>query len=336
MKTPYKKALRALPLPQMMRLLGVPKDSIRENDGAIRCPWSHRHSNQDKNKSCSLYRNMTRIHCFVCEYDYDAIRFAAAWKKTTDQEACNFVLKHAQTESCAGDGEKHPEATRSLVLPPTRELTLEELEAIALRRQVDVDALKSVASLGLLRHAEVCKEPSWLLTDSAGMIAEARMLSGACYPAWGSLSERKAHTIRGSKKSWPVGVALLQTYSYITSIMLLEGAPDLLAAHHFLLRFGFHHVLPVAMLGASAGSQGIDSKALELLHGKHVRIYPHNDESGRDGFLNWCAQLQKAGCTVSRASFAGIMRPDGTPANDLNDLTSLLPGSHQPYRFLFA
>ena len=47
-------------------------------------------------------------------------------------------------------------------------------------------------------------------------------------------------------------------------------------------------------------------------------------------------QIVKTGCTVSRASFAGIMRPGGTPANDLNDLTSRLPGSHEPYRFLFT
>ena len=128
----------------------------------------------------------------------------------------------------------------------------------------------------------------------------------------------------------------MQQYQCITSIMILEGGPDLLAAYHFLLRLGIRNVLPVAMLGASAGRHGINPRALQLLRGKHVRIYPHNDPSGSGALANWLPQIVKAGCTVSRASFAGIMRPDGTPANDLNDLTSRLPGSHEPYRFLFT
>jgi hypothetical protein len=285
--------------------------------------------------SCSIYRKMTRIHCFVCEYNYDAIRFAAAWRKTNSSEAFRFLMKNMEEHRIPA-GEIHHDSPQSLVLPPTRDLTLEELEAIASLRQIDVGALKVLASLGLLRHAYVCGEPSWLLTDSAGLVAEARTLSGSCYSAWGSLSERKAHTIRGSKKSWPVGASLLPQRPSITAIMMVEGGPDLLAAFHFLHRFGISHVLPVAMLGAGAGVHGIAKEALRLFHGKHVRIYPHNDASGMKGLINWLSQLQGAGCAVSQCSFAVCLRPDGLPAKDLNDLTSRLPGSHEPYNFLFT
>jgi hypothetical protein len=143
-------------------------------------------------------------------------------------------------------------------------------------------------------------------------------------------------SIRGSKKSWPVGTALLRQYPSFTTIMLVEGGADMLAAYHFLLRFGIRAVLPIAMLGAGAGRHGIDPEALRLFRGKHVRIYPHNDSAGLDGLSKWLPQLERAGCTVSRASFAGTLRPDGSPAKDLNDLTSRLPGSHEPYHYLFA
>lgn len=336
MHTKYGRAQRALALPQLMRFLGVPKDSIRDSDGNIRCPWHQRHRHKDQKRSCSIYRNMTRIHCFVCGYNYDVIRFAAAWRRTNEREAYHFLMKNEAMSQLVAEQKKRIEPERGLTLPRSCDLSPAEMESIASLRQVDVASVQVATSLGILRRANVCGEPSWLLTDNAGCIAEARTLSGACYPAYGHLSERKAHTIRGSNKDWPVGVALLQHYQCITSIMILEGGPDLVAAYHFLLRFGIRNVLPVAMMGANAGRHGIDPRALQLLRGKHVRFYPHNDSSGTEGFVNWLPQFVKAGCTVSRASLAGIIRPDGTPANDLNDLTSRLPGSHESYRFLFT
>jgi len=335
MNTKYGRAQRALALPQLMRLLGVPKDSIPDTDGNIRCPWYQRHRHKDQRKSCSIYRNMTRIHCFVCDYNYDVIGFAAAWRRTNERDAHHFLMKNEVRSRLVADQKMCVEPERGLTLLRTWDLSPVEMASIASIRQVDVAAVQIATSFGILRRANVCREPSWLLTDSAGCIAEARTLSGACYPAYGPLSERKAHTIRGSNKAWPVGVALLQQYQCITSIMILEGGPDLVAAYHFLLRFGIRNVLPVAMMGANAGRHGIAPKALQMFRGKHVRIYPHNDTSGTEALANWLPQIVKAGCTVSRASFAGIMRPDGTPANDLNDLTSPLPGSHEPYRFLF-
>jgi hypothetical protein len=336
MKPKYERALRALPLPRLMRLLGVPKGSIRENDGVVRCPWFHRHAHKDRNKSCSIYHNMTRIHCFVCGYNYNIPGFVAAWRKTSEKEGYRYFMQQAEGRPVVMDG-KFSEPKRVLALPPTWDLTAEDMEQIAALRQIDIEALQWAVQLGLLRWAEVCKEPSWLLYDSERLVAEARTLSGALYPAFGDhLAERKAHTIRGSLKAWPVGTALLRLYKSIMAIMLVEGGPDLLAAFHFLRRFGISNVLPVALLGANAGQHGIAPEALKLFHGKHVRLYPHNDPSGRDSLINWLPQLKDAGCKVSRVSFAGIMRLDGTPANDLNDLTSREAGSHEPYRFLFA
>jgi hypothetical protein len=279
---------------------------------------------------------MTRIRCFVCGYNYDISRFVAAWRKTSEKEGYRYFLQQSEGMPIVVHG-KFSEPECVLTLPTTWPLTPKEMETIAALRKIDVEALQWVAHEGILRWAKVCNEPSWLLTDSEHLVAEARTLSGALYPAFGDrLSERKAHTIRGSLKAWPVGTALLRKYTSITEIMLVEGGPDLLAAHHFLRRLGISNVLPIALLGANAGKHGISPEALNLFSGRHVRIYPHNDPTGRDSLFNWLPQLKAAGCEVSRRSFAGILRPDGTPANDLNDLTSRQAGSHEPYRFLFA
>jgi hypothetical protein len=319
-----------------MRLLGVPKDSIRENDGAVRCPWYYRHKSGDRTKSCSIYRNMTRIHCFVCDYNYGIPQFVAAWRRLSDKEGYHQYMRMAEARTALNTVTKLSKQTEhALAIPPTRHLTPCELEMISSRRHIDVEALQWAAQEGVLCWANVCTAPSWLLADSAGLAAEARTLTGALYPAFRGLSERKAHTIRGSHKAWPVGTALLHKRPTITTIIMVEGGPDLLAAFHFLRRFGVMNVLPVALLGAKAGQHGIAPEALKLFQGRHVRVFPHNDPAGSDSFINWTTQLQRAGCTVSRASFAGITLPDGTPAKDLNDLTSRLPGSHEPYHFLF-
>jgi hypothetical protein len=116
--------------------------------------------------------------------------------------------------------------------------------------------------------------------------------------------------------------------------MLVEGGPDYLAALHFCHLFDVHDLLPVAMLGKAS----IMPEALELLKGRQVRIYPHNDPNG--GGLKaseqWARDLKAAGCAVKRFGFEGLRRRDGKPVNDLNDaalihaddaeqLSSLLP-----------
>ena len=80
-------------------------------------------------------------------------------------------------------------------------------------------------------------------------------MDGLIFPALGDLAERKAHTLRGSCKSWPVGVAVLQKRPHIRAVLLVEGGPDYLAALHLCLERKVHDALPVAMLGRGTGSK---------------------------------------------------------------------------------
>lgn len=210
---------------------------------------------------------------------------------------------------------------RKLELPALDRGTPEEIELVASHRGIQPYALEIAIEVGTLRFGTVCGKRSWILTDAAGKIAEARRIDGKPFEAVGSHAERKAHTARGSSKAWPVGLHLDHGPAEPgRGILLTEGGPDYLAALDFLCRFKRQGWQPVSMLGASTQ---IDTEALEILAGRRVRIYAHHDPKNSAGMTaarRWFRQLREAGCEVDGFSFAGPKRTDGKPVTDLNDL----------------
>ena len=318
----------ALPIPQLMMRLGVPRDSIPTRDGqAVRCPWHNKHRHGDRHPSFSIYHNGTRSKCFTCDFNLDGPAFVARWLSLSKGDA--FRKYNALASGIAPIARPQLRIPQQLSLPklwPINETDRSQLSAV---RRISEAAISWACNLDVLHFAIVCRQPSWLLTDPARKIAESRRLNGEHYPASPTLDSRKAHTIQGSCKAWPLGVALLQRYPEIRAIMLVEGGPDYLAAFHFLHLYGMRDVMPVAMLGRSVGKfSGIEPEALRLLAGKRVRIYPHADADGggMKGAQDWASQLRLHGCAVDYFQFNGLQGADGSPAKDLNDLTSLLPG----------
>jgi hypothetical protein len=59
---------------------------------------------------------------------------------------------------------------------------------------------------------------------------------------------------------------------------------------------------------------------LTAFEGKRVRIFPHTDEAGRRALWRWTRQLISAGAKVDAFDFKGLVRPDHSPVEDLNDL----------------
>ncbi len=333
MKYTISEAKNALKLPELMRLIGVPKRSIPEHDRQnVPCPW-----HPDRNPSFGIYLNKTRAHCFTCEFNLDGPQFISKWKNVSAKEGCIQFLKYAKghripvqpkpslTQQSSGvPCAPEPEG---LKMPQTWMLSEAQISQVSNTRQILFDAVHRAVDLGVLFGADVCREPSWLLKDNAGRIAEARRLSGKPYPAWEHLVLRKAHTVRGSCKSWPMGAALLESYPNVRAIMLVEGGPDYLAALHFAVLMNEPNVLPIAMLGRQAGQGGIDSHALKLLRGRRVRIYPHLDADGGGlrSAKSWASQLRNCGCNVDFYDFQHLRRSDGTQVKDLNDMTTLHP-----------
>ena len=317
-------AKRRLPIRELMRRLAVPAESIPERDGRlVHCPWPQNHKHGDRRGSFNTHAGGAAYKCFACGEQGDGPRFVALWLGLSPAEGFRTFMEMAnQGTACERIVNDIP---RTLKLPTLHWGLREDVEHVCSSRLVSPAAFTLGRSMGVFGFAKVCGFPCWLVTDSARKIAEARRIDGAKFPPTVKLGERKAHTLGGSIKSWPAGMAVLRSLPSFRAIMLLEGQPDLLAAMHFLESHQVHDVLPIAMLGRQAGATSIHPEALALLRDRRVRIYPHNDPDG--GGMScahrWAEQLHQHGCNLDFFSFGGLSRLDGKPVKDLNDCTAI-------------
>jgi hypothetical protein len=172
---------------------------------------------------------------------------------------------------------------------PTLTREREKSRQLAELRRVSVTAVEAaVVNLRTVGFFTWHSLDCWLLTDSAGKIAEARRMDGKLFPAVGKLAERKAHTLRGSVKSHPVGIASALKFQADFPVLLVEGGGDYLAAVDVTLHCQQERV-PVAMLGSSAS---IAAESLPWFAGRDVVVLAHPDEAGRNAGKRWRDQLK--------------------------------------------
>ena len=209
-----------------------------------------------------------------------------------------------------------PEPARPLRLPGNlRRGTRADLRAVADRRGLSMAGVELADARGLILFGEACRVPCWLVADSARVSAEARRIDGSVFPAFKDHGERKAHTLKGSSKRWPIGAREAAGFPFVA---LTEGGPDLLAACHFIAAEGRESdVAAVTVLG---GANSISEDALLYLANRRVRIFPHADPAGQAAAVRWTAQLERVGCEVDAFRFDGLRRCDGGVMADLNDL----------------
>jgi hypothetical protein len=169
----------------------------------------------------------------------------------------------------------------------------------------------------------------WFVLDQSGLCAEARPLNDKPFPACRykekEYEERKANAVGHSHKDWPVGLQPVVLPKEPYSIVMIEGAPDLLSAYHFAHLQKRTDVLPVGMLGKNNALHGFHADAWPLLRGRRVRIFPHHDENG-DGLrkaMHWANQLLKLECRVDFFVFEDVFKAEGTPAKDLTECVGL-------------
>lgn len=206
-----------------------------------------------------------------------------------------------------------------------REGTEAEINALSTLRGLSAAAVLLASARGLLRFGEYRRQRAWFILDSSRRVIQARRLDGERWTA-----NAKAWTLAGSQAAWPVGIGGAQSYS---NIALCEGAPDLLAAFHFLDCEGrADDCAPVAMLG---GCAWIHPDALPIFAGKRVRIFRHSDPTGENAADRWAAQLAEAGAEVDAFRLDGLRRADGQPVNDLNDLAAIHPDDFETHRSLW-
>jgi hypothetical protein len=220
-------------------------------------------------------------------------------------------------------------------LPDLRPLSIGEMAAIAESRAwCSFAGLELLTRRRLLWHGMVWDDgrewPAWIITDSTRFNAQARRLDGE---VWHGIGDKKAKTLPGCDPSWPIGVADLGNRP---NLILCEGGPDFLAGPLVAWWEGLT-LDDFAVCCVTGAGNGISPNALPLFAGKRIRIAAHADTPGRDAAERWAAQLYKAGAQeVDRFDFAGLMKSDTKPVNDLADFATCLDLEHPPTLQVFA
>lgn len=242
---------------------------------------------------------------------FDFIRQARGWNMA---EAIRFVQDRLGITR--PECQPHVPKKAAPKLPPLRVGTVDELRELAERRGFFVEALRLAESRGFLHFCNLWGHAAWCITDARRGLFEFRRLDGQKWPAYGRLAERKAHCT-GAGKAWPLGVLESEPFPKIT---MVEGAPDFLAAFHFLLVEGKEKtVAPVAVLGAA--NHALAPEALAKFAGKLVCLYPHADEAGQKAARAWALTLRDAGAArVTAFDLSGLVLTDGTGGKDLADV----------------
>jgi hypothetical protein len=202
--------------------------------------------------------------------------------------------------------------------------------AVAKLRNVPVETILAMNKAGHIAFAQIHGCDAFVLMDDTHFLAEARRMNGELFPAYGPLAARKTHTLKGSRKNWPLGLS-----EGSGPILLVEGSGDFIAAHHFCSFTQRSHTpwTPVALLGA--GIKNLHPDSLELFEGRKVRIVPHMDTAGRKAATSWANMLIRLGCNVDGFDLSALTKSDGTPVKDLNDATSLIPSQSADLNDLF-
>jgi len=279
----------------------------------------------DHDPSCSIKNE--RLKDWSTGESFDAIDLYAARKGITNREARFELAEHLGLMS----GDSSPSGPKgssfcSLATLAAREPSEKDFQAILTTRKLPQEAeagLLLAYALGVLRFAEVGGYLCWILTDASGKCAEARRLDRRMFPPLGILDERKAHTLKGSTKRWPVGLAPEVSESRSerlkgSPLVLVEGGPDLLAAYCLLAAIPMSEgdVQPVAMLGAETR---IGDEALSVISGRRVIVIAQGNNAGKEASRVWSGQLAAVGCRVQLRDL-----PDGQDLNDFVTAHGLL------------
>ena len=191
-----------------------------------------------------------------------------------------------------------------------------EIRELSMARPYYREGLNWASQRGVLKFGSVHGNPVYVVTDQSKKLAEARRIDGQAFK-----SGNKSHCLKGSSKSWPVGILEAQQYP---NIALVEGVPDFLHAHYGILyeQAPHHsstdvHCAPVAMLGASCT---IACDALEYFKDKNVTLFPHLDPAGKEAAQRWGDQIHHAGAKeIGVFDLDGAINEQGENVNDLYD-----------------
>lgn len=209
-----------------------------------------------------------------------------------------------------------PEQSKRIAWPADLvEGTTATWKAFADRRGLAYAATWAMVQSGILRFCKLKDGTKcFVVTDAEGRSGEIRRLDGRPF------GTAKAFPLPGVNKSWPVGCELLRHAPATASVLLTEGATDLLTAIHLYTQYKRDHGgtlswVPVGILGA--GCKDLAADAAALIRGRHCRLVPDADKAGDRMETHWTALLRENGCPVDV-----VKLPRGTDLTDCkNDIS---------------
>jgi len=312
-RTRIEEAKARFTIPILWNMLNLPGKPAR----SCRSPFR-----EDRSPSFSVSEDGLHWIDFATGERGDAIEFLAKIKGISNAVAFIELLKMV-------DGTTHQPATphNSARTEPRRGLELDAIERCSKADLWEIAKLRSIPLNGLRLAQErkllfAYQDPyqgrCWLITDDARRSAIYRRLDGKRFhyreAENGKKEGPKSRNWKGSEANWPIGIAQAGGFP---SIALCEGAPDALAA--FALAYAGAVESLVATVCMTGAACSIHTDALPMFRGKRVRIFGHADEAGQAAIQRWAEQLEGVQAEVDGFFFDGLLKRDGSPANDLND-----------------
>jgi hypothetical protein len=198
-------------------------------------------------------------------------------------------------------------------IPEWEHITKEDIRAISELRSIESRPLFIAARRRLLRVGKVYGHRAGIVTDSSYKCFLSRRLDGK---PWTDDPRDKTRIMGKGNGRWPIGAPEAKSFP---SIALCEGWPDFLSAFGHAWASNVEGlVAPVCMPSATA----MDPKSLPYFKGKRVRIFVHDDDNrkGNEAAAGWKQQLAGIASKVDRYTFDGLLKTNGEPVKDLNDL----------------
>lgn len=320
--TALERAKQQLGIPELWERRGWPGKPGRT------CPVPYR---EDRKPSGSVFRDGLLFHDFATGETLDAPALLAKVEDLSMAEACRRFLGLAgvQPDAAADNAPTRPPRRASAdirtkpTLPPLRQPTADEIEAIAEQRGIRPGGCELARLLGLLHVASWHGLPVWAIADKTRWSCQYRRLDGRPFEIRGGATT-KTITAKGSWASWPVGVAEAAERG-VQRAILCEGGTDFLAGFSLVWEEKAEAaVQPVAMLGAGGS---IPDEALPHFRAiGEVLIVPDLDKAGAAAAARWEQQLLEAGVAASCLDLGGLYRRDNRPVKDLNDVCLMEPG----------
>lgn len=229
---------------------------------------------------------------------------------------------------CKLDGDTRPPAktpvprrkAKTLQLPPMARPTDAELQEIADRRNLPMEAVHLVERSGFLR----CGEHQWnrcFFVGEGSFVQARRFDGGKLYTASGKV---KTINLPGSMGAF-IGQKWLGEEG---NVLLLEGAISLLEGAAAVLLADPKASWTVLAATSAASRFRRCPELLARLKNRRVRILPDPDKAGLDAAASWLADLADGGATAD-----AVALPE--PHKDVGDLLASRPSQDQLRTLLF-